>query len=87
MPRAQLRSVAAELSFRVHRHRLIEPRVYVPREAQPAALRMEKFVERRNIAHYADQLKTETDPIKRSTLEKLWPRKRSSWPAHPEGKE
>jgi hypothetical protein len=63
--------VAAELSFRVHRHRLIEPRVYVPREAQPAALRMEKFVERRNIAHYADQLKTETDPIKRSTLERL----------------
>ena len=31
---------------------------------------MDKFIERQNIAHYVDQLKTETDPIKRATLQK-----------------
>ncbi len=29
------------------------------------------FVERQNIAHYTNQLMTETDPIKRETLHKL----------------
>ena len=29
------------------------------------------FVERQNIAHYIDQLKTETDPVQRETLLKL----------------
>jgi len=32
---------------------------------------MEKFIERQNIAHYVDQLKTETDRIKRKVLEIL----------------
>ncbi len=32
---------------------------------------MEKFIERQNIAHYIDQLKTETDPIKRKILQNL----------------
>ncbi len=32
---------------------------------------MEKFIERQNIAHYIDQLKAETDPIKRAMLQKL----------------
>lgn len=29
------------------------------------------FVERQNIAHYTNQLMTETDPLKRETLHKL----------------
>jgi len=29
------------------------------------------FVERQNIAHYIDRLKTETDPVQRETLLKL----------------
>jgi hypothetical protein len=29
------------------------------------------FVERQNIAHYIDQLKTETDPVQRDTLLEL----------------
>ena len=29
------------------------------------------FVKRQNIAHYTNQLMTETDPIKRETLHKL----------------
>ena len=32
---------------------------------------MEKFIERQNIAHYVDQLKTETDPTKRKILQTL----------------
>ncbi len=31
----------------------------------------ERFVLRQNIAHYTNQLMTETDPIKRETLHKL----------------
>ncbi len=34
---------------------------------------MDKFIERQNIAHYEDQLKTETEPIKRTMLQKLLP--------------
>ena len=32
---------------------------------------MEKFIERQNIAHYEDQLKAESDPVKRAMLERL----------------
>jgi len=32
---------------------------------------MEDFVERQNIAHYVEQLKTEIDPIKRAMLQTL----------------
>ena len=32
---------------------------------------MDGFVERQNIAHYIEQLKTEIDPIKRIMLERL----------------
>ncbi len=32
---------------------------------------MEKFIERQNITHYEDQLKTETDLIKQTMLERL----------------
>jgi hypothetical protein len=32
---------------------------------------MEKFIERQNIAHYEDQLKTESDSVKRAMLERL----------------
>ncbi len=32
---------------------------------------LEKFIERQNIAHYADLLVTETDPIKRIMLQRL----------------
>ncbi len=32
---------------------------------------MDKFIERKNIAHYIDQLKTENDRIKRKTLQTL----------------
>ncbi len=32
---------------------------------------MERIVERRSIVIYLDQLKTETDPIKRDVLERL----------------
>lgn len=32
---------------------------------------MDEFVERQNITHYVDQLKTEKDPSKRAMLERL----------------
>ena len=32
---------------------------------------MDKLIERKNIAHYIDQLKTETDPTERNTLQTL----------------
>jgi hypothetical protein len=32
---------------------------------------MDNFIERLNIAHYLEQLKTVTDPIKRETLQQL----------------
>jgi hypothetical protein len=32
---------------------------------------MKAFVKRQNIAHYIDQLKTETDPVQRDVLLKL----------------
>jgi hypothetical protein len=36
-----------------------------------AGFHMDRFIERQNIAHYVDQLKTQTDPIKRAMLQKL----------------
>ena len=32
---------------------------------------MKAFVERQNVVHYIDQLKTETDPVKRNVVLKL----------------
>jgi hypothetical protein len=32
---------------------------------------LKAFVERQNVAHYIDQLKAETDPVKRDTLLQL----------------
>jgi hypothetical protein len=32
---------------------------------------MKAFVERQNVVHYVDQLKTETDPVKRNVVMKL----------------
>ena len=32
---------------------------------------MDQFIERQNIAHFVEQLKTEADPIKREMLERL----------------
>jgi hypothetical protein len=32
---------------------------------------MNAFVERQNVVHYIDQLKTETDPVKRNAVLKL----------------
>jgi hypothetical protein len=32
---------------------------------------MKAFVERQNVEHYVDQLKTETDPVKRNVVLKL----------------
>lgn len=32
---------------------------------------MKAFVERQNVVHYVDQLKTETDPVKRNVVLKL----------------
>jgi hypothetical protein len=39
---------------------------------------MDQFVERQNIAHYLEQLKTETDPIKRAMLQKLLAEEKSN---------
>lgn len=41
---------------------------------------MDKFVERQNIAHYVELLKTETDPIKCTMLQKLLAEARSGKP-------
>ncbi len=43
---------------------------------------MEKFVERRNIAHYVDQLSTETDPIKRTMLQRLLAEEKARQASH-----
>jgi len=43
---------------------------------------MEKFVERENIAHYADQLKTERDPVKRATLQRLLVEEKAKQASH-----
>jgi hypothetical protein len=37
----------------------------------PQGVLMDEFIARQNIAHYTQQLVTETDPIKREMLKKL----------------
>jgi hypothetical protein len=48
------------IAFCAHRLADRDPRA----EASP----MDKFIERQNIAHYEDQLKTETEPIRSLTF-------------------
>jgi hypothetical protein len=43
---------------------------------------MERFIERQNIAHYEDQLKTETDPIKRAMLQRLTTEEKAKQTSH-----
>ena len=43
---------------------------------------MEKFVERENIAHYVDQLKTEIDPIRRTMLQRLLAEEKAKQASH-----
>ena len=50
--------------------RAIRPLSLLGRETQMDDT-MKAFVERQNIAHYMDQLKTETDRVQRDTLLKL----------------
>jgi predicted phosphatase len=37
----------------------------------PQGVLMDEFIARQNVAHYTQQLVTETDPIKREMLKKL----------------
>ena len=46
---------------------------------------MEKFVERENIAHYVDQLKTENDPIRRTMLQRLLAEEKAKQASHLKG--
>jgi hypothetical protein len=43
---------------------------------------MDNFIERLNIAHYSEQLKTVTDPIKRETLQQLLVEERAKQGSH-----
>ena len=43
---------------------------------------MEKFIERQNIAHYVDQLKTETEPIKQAMLQRLLAEEKAKLTSH-----
>ena len=43
---------------------------------------MDRFVERQNIAHFEDQLKTEADPIKRAMLQRLLTEEKAKQAAH-----
>lgn len=38
---------------------------------QPQGVLMDEFIARQNVAHYTQQLVTETDPVKREMLKKL----------------
>ncbi len=44
---------------------------------------MEKFIERQKIAHYTQQLMTETDPVKRDLLQKLLAEEAVKQASHP----
>jgi hypothetical protein len=66
------------LPHRPDEHIWVSIRLYRPLGArlpnQPPNLRglpMDKFIMRQNIAHYSNQLMTETDPVKRELLQKL----------------
>lgn len=43
---------------------------------------MDRFVERQNIAHYVEQLRTETDLNKRAMLERLLAEERAKQASH-----
>jgi hypothetical protein len=43
---------------------------------------MDQFVERQNIAHFVEQLKTEADPIKREMLERLLAEEKARGASH-----
>ncbi len=43
---------------------------------------MDRFIERQNIAHYVEQLKTVTDPIKREMLQQLLAEEKAKQPSH-----
>lgn len=44
---------------------------------------MDQFVERQNIAHYVEQLKTENEPIKREMLQRLLVEEKAKQASHP----
>jgi hypothetical protein len=52
------------------------------RNPRAEAAPMDKFIERQNIAHYIDHLKTETDPIKRATLQRLLAEEKAKQASH-----
>jgi hypothetical protein len=43
---------------------------------------MDQFVERQNIAHYEEQLKTQTDPLKRVMLQRLLAEEKARQASH-----
>jgi hypothetical protein len=43
---------------------------------------MDQFVERQNIAHYVEQLQTETDPIRRAMLQRLLAEEKAKQASH-----
>jgi hypothetical protein len=43
---------------------------------------MDRFIERQNIAHYVEQLKTVTDPIKREMLQQLLAEEKAKQASH-----
>ena len=43
---------------------------------------MEKLIERQNIAHYVDQLITETDPVRRTMLQRLLAEEKAKQASH-----
>ena len=53
-----------------------------PPDTRQGGFAMDEFVERQNITHYVDQLKTEKDPTKRAMLERLLAEEKAKQ-AHP----
>jgi hypothetical protein len=47
---------------------------------------MDRFIEWQNVEHYINQLKTETDPIKRKMPETLLAEETAKQASHPKGK-
>ena len=44
--------------------------------------KLDRFIERQNIAHYVDQLKAETDPIKQAMLQRLLAEEKAKLTSH-----
>jgi hypothetical protein len=44
---------------------------------------MERFIERQNVEHYKDLLKSEKDPVKRAVLQKLLAEEEAKQASHP----